>query len=80
MNNKDLFSKNSGVNFSTIDQAREYGKKIIQQMPEAYIKIDKGEEYLRDKNFISYNCLVYYASRELDSIANSVYKEYVGGK
>lgn len=46
-------------------------------MPKANIKIDKGEEYLRNKNFISYDCLVYYASLELDSIANIAYKEYL---
>ncbi|MFA5556034.1 MAG: hypothetical protein WCY06_05850 [Flavobacteriaceae bacterium] len=80
LKNKDLFSKNSNVNFFIIDQAREYGKRIIEEMPDANIKIDKGEEYLRNKNFISYNCLVYYASRELDSIANNAYKQYIENK
>lgn len=46
-------------------------------MPKANIKIEKGEEHLKNKNFISYNCLVYYASRELDSIAEIEYIEFV---
>lgn len=71
---KDLFNLNSDMDFSTIDNARKLGKKIIKNMPNAYIKIDKGEEHLKDKNFISNTCLMYYASRELDSVAESEYK------
>ena len=71
---KDLFSPYSDMDFSTIDDARKRGKQIIEKMPDAYIKIDKGEEHLKEKNFISNTCLMYYASRELDSIAKSKYK------
>ena len=76
LKNKDLFNKNSEVDFIVTNQARAYGKRIIEQMPSAGIKIDKGEEHLKDKNFISYNCLLYYSSRELDSIAKKAYIEY----
>ena len=44
-------------------------------MPVPYIKIEVGNEYLKNKNFISYNCLNYYASKELDSIANIEYEK-----
>jgi hypothetical protein len=71
---KDLFSPYPDMDFSTIDDARKLGKQIIEKMPDAYIKIDKGEEHLKEKNFISNTCLMYYASRELDSIAKSEYK------
>lgn len=76
LKNKDLFSKNSEVDFMVTNQARALGKRIIEQMPSAGIKIDKGEEHLKVKNFISYNCLVYYSSRELDSIAKKAFIEY----
>jgi hypothetical protein len=72
---KDLFNRNVNVDLAISKQARELGAKIIREMPEPIIKIDKGEEYLKDKNFISYNCLVYYASRELDSIAHTEYEK-----
>jgi len=72
---KDLFNQNSDIDFPTIDKARALGSEVIKKMPKAYIKIDKGEEYLKQKNFISHNCLVYYASKELDSIANVEYEE-----
>ena len=75
MSEKDLFNSYDAIDFTTIDFARELGKKIIIKMPAPYIKIDLGEEYLLKKNFISYNCLNYYASKELDSIANSEYKK-----
>ncbi|HEU4496967.1 MAG TPA: hypothetical protein VFR70_07940 [Flavobacterium sp.] len=72
---KDLFNPYCDMDFSIIDDARKRGKQIIEKMPDAYIKIDKGEEHLKEKNFILNTCLMYYASRELDSIANAVYKK-----
>ena len=76
MSEKDLLNSYDVIDdFRTIDFARELGKQIIIKMPAPYIKIDLGEEYLLKKNFISYNCLNYYASKELDSIANSEYKK-----
>jgi hypothetical protein len=77
LDNKDLFNKNSDMPFPTIDEARVHGKEIIMNMPKAYIKIDNDQEDLKHKNFISYNCLVYYASRDLDSIAKAEYKKYL---
>ncbi|UPQ80063.1 hypothetical protein M0M57_04325 [Flavobacterium azooxidireducens] len=74
LKDKDLFNPNSDLDFLTIDNAREKGKKIIRDMPDVYIKIDSGEEKLKTKNFILFNCLNYYKSKELDSIANNAYK------
>ena len=73
MAKKDLFNSYDAIDFTTVDFARELGKKIIVKMPMPYIKIDIGEDEQKNKNFISYNCLNYFASKELDSIANSEY-------
>lgn len=80
LQSKDLFRPTMDIDFTTIDEARLLGKAIITNMPAAHIKIDKGEEALRKKNFISYACLNYYASRELDSIARKKYKLIYGSK
>jgi hypothetical protein len=79
LENKDLFNIYDGFEINSTDFAREIGKKIILNMPKAYIKIDNDEEALLNKNFISYNCLNYYASKELDSIANIEYKKHLKG-
>jgi hypothetical protein len=73
--NKDLFNLYDGFDINSIDFARKLGKQIIIKMPKPYIKIDIGEDDLNNKNFISYNCLNYYASKELDSIANIEYEK-----
>lgn len=78
--NKDLFNLYDGYDIETIDFARKIGKQIIIKMPFPNIKIDIGEENLKKKNFISYNCLNYYASKELDSIANKKHDEYLKQK
>ena len=75
MEKKDLFNSYDAIDFTAIDFARELGKQIIKKMPVPYIKIEVGNEYLKNKNFISYNCLNYYASKELDSIANIEYEK-----
>lgn len=80
LQSKDLFSPTTDMTFVIIDEARLLGKAIVTNMPPAHIKIDKGEEALRKKNFISYACLNYYASRELDSIARKKYKLIYGTK
>ncbi|OYQ49905.1 hypothetical protein CHU92_00230 [Flavobacterium cyanobacteriorum] len=75
LRNKDLFNPNLELDIETINHARGLGAIFIEKIPQPYIKIDKGEEHLRNKNFISYNCLRYYASKELDSIANEEYRK-----
>ena len=74
---KDLLNIYDGYPIKNIDSARSLGKKVIAEIPRPFIKIDNDEEYLKNKNFISYSCLNYYASRELDSIAKKAYKEYL---
>jgi hypothetical protein len=73
LSKNDLFNKFLELEFKTIDSARNLGYKLIQNMPTPFIKIDENST---NKNFISYNCLKYYASRELDSIAIAEYKKF----
>lgn len=68
LKDKDLFNKSLELEFNTIDNARQLGSYIVQNMPKPFIKFENENDL--NKNFISYNCLKYYASRELDSIAN----------
>jgi len=74
LSNKDLFAPNLNIDFFTIDLARELGESIAKKVPKPSIKIDKGEEKLTSKKFISFSCLNYFASRELDSIAKRQYE------
>ena len=74
---KDLLNIYDGFPTNEIDKARIVGKKIILEIPKPYIKFDNDESYLKSKNFISYSCLNYYASKELDSIAKAEYKKFL---
>ena len=71
---KDLLNLYEGMDFEDIDTARLLGKRIIDEMPKANIKIDNDEPDLKTKNFISCSCLQFYASRNLDSIARKILK------
>ncbi|RZJ66559.1 MAG: hypothetical protein EOO50_09305 [Flavobacterium sp.] len=73
LKNRDLFNPNLELDFSTIDQARQIGKEIVDNLPTPFIKIDQGDENLEGNKFISFACLNYYASKELDSIARIEY-------
>lgn len=77
MAKKDFFNF-SGDNFDyeILDTAEVIGKRIIKNMPPPYVKVE-DEVDLSRKNFISANCLRYYASRELDSIARIEYKKHL---
>lgn len=68
LKDKDLFNKSLELDFNTIDGARQLGSYIVINMPKPFIKFENENDL--NKNFISYNCLKYYASKELDSIAN----------
>lgn len=73
---KDLFYPNSEIGFMYIDDARDKGKAVIEKTPPPYIKIDIGEEeWFEGKNYVSFTCLNYYASRDLERIARRKYKE-----
>ena len=73
LKDKDFFNKSLDLEFKTIDEARKLGSSIVINMPKPYIKLENKKDL--NKNFISYNCLKYYASKELDSIANVEYKK-----
>ncbi|MEO8515925.1 MAG: hypothetical protein ABI426_04230 [Flavobacterium sp.] len=79
---KDFFDFNEDVNMNNRATASTLGKNIIKNLPKAIIpKCDdcsekqKAEDAL--KKYISSNCLKYYASRELDSIAKAEYARYL---
>ena len=80
LQNKDLFNPCNELEFNQIDSARNIGNKVIKNAPKPFIKIDLGDEYLLKKNFISFNCLNYFYSKELDSIARKEYKKMLKGK
>lgn len=73
LQNRDLFRPDAAMDFATADEARALGKAVIDSLPPPYSKVDPGEEALRLKNFISYSCLNYHASRELDRLARKKY-------
>ena len=78
---KDLYYPYSGMTFYYVDEARDKGRTVIEKLPPPYIKIDIGEEkFYEGKNYISFTCLNYYASRDLDKIARRAYKEFVEQK
>lgn len=77
LKNKDLLNMYEGFEVKSMDYARNIGEKVIKNMPKPYIKIDNDEKDLKSKNFISYSCLNYYASKELDSIAKIEYKKHL---
>lgn len=76
---KDLYYPGRSVlTFYYIDEARDKGREVIEKLPPPYIKIDIGdEEFYEGKNYISFTCLKYYASRDLDRTARKAYKEFV---
>lgn len=78
MSKKDYLNPYDEFYFSEIDSARILGKKIILNMPKVmqrHCDDCKGNEAI--KNYVSINCLKYYASRELDSIAKAQYKKHI---
>lgn len=77
LQNTDLFNPSGEIDFNAIDDARKNGELIILNAPKPFVKLDLGEENLLNKNFNSFNCLNYFASRELDSIARKEYKKYL---
>lgn len=78
LKSKDLFYPNADLTFYNVDEARDKGRKVIEKLPPPYIKIDIGDEqFYEGKNYISFTCLKYYASRELDKIVRKKYKEFV---
>jgi len=77
LSRKDLLNMNENIFKDEIDSARFIGKNIAKNIPKPFIKIDTDEYNLLEKKFISYNCLKYYASTELDSIAKKAYEKHL---
>ena len=68
------------ADWDILDESQNLGKKTAKDIkkPEIYPKFEEGnkEEFFK-KNYFLKNCLNYYTSRELDSIANKAYKEHM---
>lgn len=79
MGKKDFFSPLAANNTNEADAADILGKKVIQNMPKPIIPHcdDCNQKELLKMNYISSNCLNYYASKELDSIARVAYKKHL---
>lgn len=81
LKSKDLYYPNAEITFYYIDEARDKGRRVIEKLPPPYIKIDIGdEEFYEGKNYISFTCLKYYASRDLDKTARKAYKKFIKQK
>lgn len=73
MKKRDLFNPYDEIDFSEIDSARLLGIEIIKNMPKPWHCDDcDGNE-----NYISANCLHYYASKDLDIEARAAYKKHI---
>lgn len=76
MEKKDFFYPYDDIDIDERKVASLLGKKIIENISIPIIPHcdDCDENAEKKKNYISNNCLKYYASRELDSIAKEAYK------
>ena len=67
-----LFQYNDNFNIVVLKSINENAKKIAKKAKEPIYKVDDYKS--GQKEFLK-NCLLYYKSKELDSIANSEYKK-----
>jgi hypothetical protein len=79
MEKKDFFFPYDEIDIDERKVASLLGKKIISEITIPTIPhcddCDANSE--KNKNYISNNCLKYYASRELDSISKAAYKAHL---
>lgn len=71
---KDLLNTYDGIDFSDLDNAKNLGKEVALNIPDPEYKFD---DYKIGQKYYMSSCLRYYASRELDSIAQIEYKNYL---
>ncbi|THF51514.1 hypothetical protein E6C50_07060 [Flavobacterium supellecticarium] len=68
------------LNFLALESADKLGIKIASGIPKVALPAEiYGEEESFERKFVMMNCLNYYDSKELDSIAKSWYKAYLKG-
>lgn len=68
------------LNFLALESTDVLGKKISHGIPTVVLPAEiYGEEESFERKFIMMNCLNYYDSKELDSIAKLWYKAYLRG-
>ncbi|MCD0466251.1 hypothetical protein [Flavobacterium sp. ENC] len=70
---KDALNPYDGLSLKALNETRKMGQNIVKNMP----KPKMCENCKEGENYYMSNCLHYYASRELDSIAKSAYKEHL---
>lgn len=76
MAEKHLFSQSDEPNLKLDSIGEILAKKIINKLPPPYLHVEDEKELI-GKSFIISTCLSYYESRDLDSIAQKLYKEKV---
>ncbi|PWN59908.1 hypothetical protein [Chryseobacterium viscerum] len=76
MNQKDLFTQYDEPLIKEDSLQNILAKKIIENLPLPYIHVE-DKNSIKGKNFIISTCLSYYESRDLNSIAEKMYKEKV---
>lgn len=72
---KDALNPYDGLTLDDLNQTKKLGQDIIKNIP----KPSMCENCKDDVNYYMSNCLHYYNSRELDSIAKRAYQEYLKG-
>ncbi|WP_417353294.1 hypothetical protein [Flavobacterium alkalisoli] len=70
---RDAFNGYDNLGLNNITLAKELGKKIVVEMPPPSM----CEGCTEGMNSYMANCLHYYNSRELDSIAHVEYEKYI---
>ncbi|MDR6922423.1 hypothetical protein [Chryseobacterium sp. 2987] len=76
MAQKDLFSPSDDPDSKINNIQDSLAKKIINNLPPVYLHVE-DESTIKGKNFIISTCLSYYESKELNSLAQKLYKEKV---
>lgn len=71
---KDLLNTYDEIDFSDLHNAKRIGKNVAVNIPNPEYKFD---DYKIGQKYYMSTCLRYYASKELDSIANVEYKKHL---
>jgi len=68
----DALNPYDGLNLESLDKAKALGKSIIKNIPPPAM----CESCNNGENYFMADCLHYYKSRELDSIAHTEFKKF----
>lgn len=70
---KDALNPYDGLNAEDLNKTKKLGIDIIKKIP----KPSMCENFKEEVNYYMSNCLHYYNSKELNSIAKKAYKDYL---